>query len=118
MLRFILLSLLQCVLLTSGQVSLKLAMGRMEAFSFKWIYFKHLLTNWYFVLTGIFFVLATVLWMHILKHFPFSLAYPITSISYVFGMIAAYLIFHETIPLSRWIGVLFIMAGVFFLVKQ
>jgi undecaprenyl phosphate-alpha-L-ara4N flippase subunit ArnE len=37
--------------------------------------------------------------------------------SYVFGMIAAVLIFHETVPATRWLGVLLIMAGCYFVAQ-
>ena len=37
--------------------------------------------------------------------------------SYVFGMFAAMCFFHETIPLTRWAGVLLIMVGCFLVVK-
>ena len=55
--------------------------------------------------------------MHILKNYPFSMAYPLISMSYVFGMVASVLIFHETVPAVRWIGVLLIMAGCYFIAK-
>ena len=60
---------------------------------------------------------ATVLWLHILKNYPLSIAYPLTSLSYVFGMIGAWWIFHEAIPLSRWIGVAIIIIGIYFIIK-
>jgi undecaprenyl phosphate-alpha-L-ara4N flippase subunit ArnE len=49
--------------------------------------------------------------MYIVKNFPFSMAYPMISISYVLGMFAAIFIFHEDVPLVRWIGAFLIMAG-------
>lgn len=118
MIKFTLISVLQCALLACGQVCLKLAMARMPSFSWSWSYFKSLLLNYPFALAGIFFGGSTVLWMYILRHYPFSLAYPFTSVAYVFGMFAAILVFHESIPVTRWIGVALIMVGVFFLVKQ
>jgi undecaprenyl phosphate-alpha-L-ara4N flippase subunit ArnE len=39
------------------------------------------------------------------------LAYPMISLSYVFGTLAAIVIFHEQVPLSTWIGVGFIVLG-------
>jgi undecaprenyl phosphate-alpha-L-ara4N flippase subunit ArnE len=39
------------------------------------------------------------------------MAYPMISLSYVFGMLAAIFIFHESIPAARWIGVFLIMSG-------
>jgi undecaprenyl phosphate-alpha-L-ara4N flippase subunit ArnE len=39
------------------------------------------------------------------------------SISYLFGLLAAIFVFHESIPLTRWIGVLLIMGGVLLVTK-
>ena len=58
-----------------------------------------------------------LIWMYVLKKYEFSLAYPLLSISYIIGLLAAYFIFHETIPLTRWIGVIIVMIGVFFIAK-
>lgn len=118
MIHFVLIGLLQCALLASGQVCLKFAMQRMMAFSWTGAYFKALLTNGYLALAGVFFMSSTILWMKILRTYPLSLAYPFTGVAYVFGMLAALLIFQETIPVTRWIGVALIIGGVFFLVRQ
>ena len=118
MLRFIVIALFQCLFLASGQVFLKLAMNRMGSFEWTWNYFKSLLLNWPLAACGVGFGSATILWFYMLKNFDFSLAYPITSLSYIFGMFAAAFIFHETVPTARWIGVVFIVIGVFFMVKQ
>lgn len=93
-------------------------MNRMGNFEWTWSYFKELLINWPLAACGIGFGGATVLWLYMLKHFDFSLAYPITSLSYIFGMVAAALVLHESIPTARWIGVIFIVIGVFFMIKQ
>jgi undecaprenyl phosphate-alpha-L-ara4N flippase subunit ArnE len=45
------------------------------------------------------------------------MAYPMISLSYVFGMLAAMFIFHETIPLTRWVGVALIILGCIFVAK-
>ena len=52
-----------------------------------------------------------VLWMYILKHWAFSQAYPLSSLAYVFGMIAAMFVFHEHIAWTQWVGILLIMGG-------
>ena len=39
------------------------------------------------------------------------------SLSYVFGMIAAIVFFHEPVSATKWLGVLLIMAGCFFIAK-
>ena len=45
------------------------------------------------------------------------MAYPMVSLSYVFGMLAALLFFHETIPPTRWLGVFLIITGCFLVAK-
>ena len=45
------------------------------------------------------------------------MAYPMVSLSYVFGMFAAMLVFHEQVPTVRWLGVLLIMAGCVLIAK-
>ena len=105
------LAIIQSLLLVGGQVFLKLALQRMEPFGWNWQFWSTLLTNWHFALCGLLYGAATILWFYIIKHFPFSMAYPMVSLSYVFGMLAAIFVFHEEVSLARWGGVLLIMAG-------
>ena len=105
------LALIQSLFLCGGQVFLKLGLAVSGPFSWTWKFFRAQITNWWYLACGISFGIATVLWLYILKHFPFSIAYPLSSISYIFGTIAAILIFHEHVSVSQWLGVLLIMAG-------
>ncbi len=61
--------------------------------------------------------LATVIWIYLLSKFPLSVLYPLQSLAYVLGMVVALLIFHEHISATRWIGVAFIMFGVYLISK-
>ena len=97
--RLLLISIVQSILLCGGQVLLKLALQRMGPFSWTLEF------------------LGRNLWLYIIKNFPFSMAYPMVSLSYVFGMFAAILVFHEQVPLIRWAGVLLIMAGCVLIAK-
>ena len=115
--KVIILTIFQCFLLASGQVCFKFAVEKIEKFRWSYVYFFNLMTNYWFLASGVCLILATVLWGFILKHFAFSIAYPVTAFAYIFGMLAAVFIFHETVPITRWIGVGFIMLGVIFLVK-
>ena len=115
--KLIFLAISQCLLLCGGQVFLKFALMRMETFSWTWRYFGSLLTNWQFAAAGICYGMAYLLWFYILKHYPFSMAYPLISLSYVFGMFAAILFFHETVSATRWIGVFFIIIGCVLIAK-
>ena len=94
-------SIVQSILLTGGQVFLKFALAKMPAFSWTKDFWCSLLINW----------------QYILKYFPFSLAYPMVSLSYVFGMFAAIIFFHESVSLTKWLGVLFIIVGCSLIVK-
>ena len=109
--RIIGLAATQSAVLAAGQVFLKAALLRMLPFGWTRAFWMSLLTNWRFAVCGLLFASAGLLWMYMLKHYPLSVAYPLVSLSYVFGMVAAMLVFHEAIPAHRWIGVALIMAG-------
>ena len=117
MLKVIILTLSQCFLLAGGQVCFKLAVEKIHKFQWTCSYFIDILTNWWLLASGICLISATVLWGYILKHFAFSIAYPVTAFAYVFGMLAAVFVFHEPIPATRWIGVALIILGVVFIAK-
>ena len=74
-------------------------------------YLRAMLLNWRLALCGVSFTAAGLLWAYIMKHYPLSVAYPLVSLSYVFGMIAAVVIFHETVDWTKWLGVLLIIIG-------
>jgi len=112
-----LLAIVQSLLLSGGQVFLKIALGRMEPFGWNWNFFCSVLLNWQFALCGLCYGAGSVLWFYIIKHFPFSMAYPMVSLSYVFGMIFAVVVFHENVDYVKWIGVLLIMAGCYLIAK-
>jgi outer membrane lipoprotein-sorting protein len=104
--------MLQCLLLSAGQVFLKLAVSGMDTFRFSLLFFRGLLTNGYLLASGVCMIAATLLWLYILKHFDFSVAYPVTGFGYVLGVLAAVYVFRETVPPLRWVGVFFILVGV------
>jgi undecaprenyl phosphate-alpha-L-ara4N flippase subunit ArnE len=109
--------MLQCCLLAGGQICFKLAVEKISKFQFTWVFFSDILTNWWLLASGVFLVSSTILWGYVLKHFDFSVAYPLTACAYIFGMLAAIFIFHETVPLTRWIGVGLIITGVILVAK-
>ena len=108
----IFLALLQSALLTLGQVTLKISLAQFPAFSWSLGYFGAVFGNLWFAAGGLCFGAASLLWMYIVKHFAFHLAFPMVSLSYVMGMLAAVFIFHEEVPFTRWIGLAFILVGV------
>lgn len=111
------LSIIQSVMLSFGQLTLKLALERMPQYSWASEFWLSLLTNWWFMLCGILFGSASLLWMYILKHFPLNMAYPMASMSYIFALVFAIVFLHETVSWNRWLGVAFIMIGCVFVAK-
>lgn len=111
------LAILQSALLAGVQVLLKFALARMLPFSMSVAFWRSFFLNWHFVLCGVCFIVSSLLWFYIVKTFPFSVAYPMISLSYVFGMIAAIVFFHETVSVTKWIGVFTIMLGCFLIAK-
>lgn len=109
------LSVLQAIMLAGGQVLVKIALQHMPKAEFSWSFIWSQATNWWWLACGISFGGATVLWAYILKHYPFSLAYPMSSVAYIFGMMAAMWIFHEQVSASAWIGICLIMLGCYFI---
>ena len=109
--RLIPIALLQSLLLALGQVLLKFGLNNMKPFSWSEAFWKSVFINWQFALCGICFAAASLLWMYIVKHFPLSMAYPMVSLSYVFGMIGAIVFFHESVDIYKWVGVFMIMTG-------
>jgi multidrug transporter EmrE-like cation transporter len=57
-------------------------------------------------------VVAAVCWALTLTVTPISFAYPFTTLGLVLVMLLSGLIFGETVPANRWIGVVVVIAGV------
>ena len=104
-------AILQSLLLAGAQVFLKLALARMLPFGWTREFWGSLLVNWQFAVSGLLFGSSSLLWMYIVRTFPFSQAYPMVSLSYVFGMFAAQLVFHEQVSVAQWTGVALIVLG-------
>lgn len=108
----ILLSVIQCMALSVGQVTLKIALERMPSFGWTsrfWV--EGVFLNWWLLASGLLFGGGSLLWMYILRHYPLSIAYPLSSLSFVIATVLAVVVFQEAIPFTRWIGVFMIMAG-------
>ena len=117
MFRLLILVAIQTAFLAGGQVLLKLAMAQLPKFSWSWSYFKAVATDWWLLACGISFGVATVLWLYILMLVGFSTAYPLKALGYIFGMFAGIIVFGESVPIARWIGVVLIVAGCMFIMR-
>ena len=111
------LALTQSALLALGQVLLKFGLSKMEPFGWHLKFWRSALLNWEFACSGLSFGAASILWMYIIKHYPLSMAYPLVSLSYVFGLISAIGFFHEQVDFSQWAGVFVIVLGCYIIAK-
>ena len=62
--------------------------------------------------------ISAILWLDVLSKLDFSMAFPMVSLTYVFSLIIGRFIFHETVGLDRVVGVLLILAGLFFVIRS
>jgi drug/metabolite transporter (DMT)-like permease len=68
-----------------------------------------------FLWAGLFTVVAVfIIWSTILSKIDLSVAVPIASFSYIFVPLVSIVFLGERITLLRWVGILFILAGVIF----
>lgn len=109
------LCIIQSLLLVTGQVWLKLGLQQSPPFEWSWCWCRSMLLNWRLAVCGAAFTAAGLLWAYITKHYPLSVAYPLVSLSYVFGMAAAVMVFHETVEWNKWVGVALIVLGCLFI---
>lgn len=118
MVRLILLSILQSLLLCGGQLFLKLAVLHMDRQQPVWTFvLRSVLANWWLLGSGVLMTSAGLLWMYILRHFPLSNAYPLTALSFVFGTLAAMWFLHEPVDWRQWLGLAFILIGCYFVAR-
>jgi multidrug transporter EmrE-like cation transporter len=67
------------------------------------------------LLGAVFYVSSFVIWLNVLKLLPLSIAYPFSSISFVGIIFASALFLGEAISWYKIIGMICIIAGVFFI---
>lgn len=68
-------------------------------------------TNYLYWLSLVIFGLRALTWQIVLRHFPLSLVYPLTSISFVFLLLTGYFFFNEDVRPTHIIGTVFIIVG-------
>ena len=112
MIKMILLLLANQLMLIGGQVLLKFGMQRLGSWSWTWSCIWHgVILNPGLLLGAVLLIVTNLLWLYMLKIYPFSTIYPLTSLGFVFGMLSGMLIFHETVTLLQWCGVVFVLIG-------
>lgn len=94
-------------LLVAGQGLWKIGIQKIGEFTI-----ANIILSTYIWAGIILYALATFIWLKVLSIAPLSVAYPMQSLAYIFGMIMAYFLFGEIIPMTRWLGACVIFVGV------
>ena len=113
------LTILTTFLLVVTQVFLKIWLSKytVQIFPLRELHISNVF-RFEFIGAGLSFLIGGILWLGLLKRVEFNLLYPLISLSYIFGLLAARFIFHENIPSIRWLGVLVIMFGVYLISRH
>jgi drug/metabolite transporter (DMT)-like permease len=113
---------LATVLGVAGQLLLKQGMSQMGALQLSASAVPTLLWRMAtspFVVGGLLvYGTGTFFWLIFISRVPLSYSYPFVSLGIVLGLFSAWAIFHESIPPMRWIGMLVICLGVFFVSRS
>ena len=112
--------LISVVLGAFGQVFMKMGLKENP------IEFKDLVSTKLFnvifqkcVFTGVvLYLLAVLLWFVVLSKADLSFAYPLISLAYVITAFLAIYFFGEKVTSVRWLGIIMILAGVFFITRS
>jgi multidrug transporter EmrE-like cation transporter len=71
-----------------------------------------------FVLGALCYALSLFVWILGLSRVPVSVAYPLLSVGYIINAIAAHYLFGEAVTMTRWLGIGFIVVGVWLVAKS
>lgn len=116
--KLVLTSFIQAAMLAIGQILLKMGMNKIHNFIWNWdCFFHQFVCNWILQIAILLIILGNLLWLYMIKMYPFSIIYPLTSIGFVLGMVGGMLLLGETVAWTQWIGVILILGGCWFIVK-
>ena len=71
----------------------------------------------YFIAGVAFYGVSLIVWILGLSRVPVSVAYPMLSLGYVVNAIAAHYLFGEAVNAERWLGIGFIIIGVYLVAR-
>ncbi len=74
-----------------------------------------IIKNWQFLVAGILYATSLAIYVIVLRYLPVSVAYPLTSMNYIWaaGLSTRYL--GEKVDVWRWIGIALIIVGIILL---
>jgi transporter family protein len=98
-----------------GQLFLKLAAMHASGSGTDQVvgYYIRLLLTPYTYLGGFSYGLSFFVWMFLLKKYDLSFLRPLVGFGYIITAILAWIVLKEKITVVRWIGIAFIVAGVY-----
>jgi multidrug transporter EmrE-like cation transporter len=114
--------LLAVFLNTGAQLLLKAGMNRFGEFEFalpKLINIgTQLVLNPYIMLGFLTYVISVLVWLLVLSRVDVSFAYPMISLGYILNALTAYYLFGEALSLTRMVGILIILCGVYLVARS
>lgn len=93
---------------SAGALALKKGMNDLPQFSV-----KSVVTNVWIYLGTFLYILSAVTNIILLKFLDYSIAFPMTSLTYVWTVIISYFIFKEKLSIRKVLAVILIIIGVF-----
>lgn len=75
-------------------------------------------TQVYFLLGIACYAVSVVVWIFGLSRVPVSVAYPLLSVGYIVNAIAAHYLLGEAVTATRWLGIGFIIVGVWLVARS
>ena len=75
-------------------------------------------TEHHFIAGVVFYGVSLIVWILGLSRVPVSIAYPMLSLGYVVNAIAAHYLFGEAVTVARWLGIGFIVLGVWLVARS
>lgn len=103
------LCLFNVVLVVSAQLMLRHSTGGMEITSVSNL--VRLAISPLVLLALLIYGASFIFWLYILARMPLSFAYPIQALAFPLVVFLSMLLFQETIPINRWVGVSIIIIG-------
>jgi len=119
MFRTLLLGIVSIMLLSCGQASFKVGLNAIGGFSLgdgMGGLSKIAQTPW-IVVGFACYGLSSVLWLDVLSKLPYTLAFPLVGLTYMFTLLIGRLVFHEPVGWMKILGVVFILSGIFLIVR-
>ena len=83
-----------------------------------WDMFLRMGTQGHFMAGVVCYMVSLVVWIMGLSRVPVSVAYPMLSLGYVINAVAAYYLFGEAVSATRWMGIGFIVLGVWLVARS